>query len=334
MNFVDHSYNLFTRISETDFTDNYKNKDQALKSLVNKINEIFSSEDLKKYYNIECDDLIKTKLVFFETDLNSFRKLKSVSSYQNSMSFYTLIYLCWIWSHNFEINKIQLTQLTRAIYIDSLGYKFLDEATDNLSGKSDLFYLGLHLIRLAEELYSEILPNSNVYKIMTKHIQKYSEFEYIEKKNRWHTCPFDWNEAHMLGHKASPMYSIFEIIAENFKLESTKTENIIKGMIFTTAGMQIMDDFGDAFEDLNNGTESLVMSGYYSKYGTKTNVTNSNIQDFLDQDRLMKIYKTALTLFNNARTIFKDNNEDILILFNELQNYKFNKIFNPVYENN
>lgn len=333
MNFIDHSLKLFTNISETDFTHNFKNKDQAFKSLIKKINAIYSSKELRSYYNLECDDLIKTKLVFFESDISKLRKLKKVSYYQNSMSFFTLIYLCWIWSHKFDLDKTQLLQLTRAIYFGSFGYKLLDEATDNVSEESNLIYLGLHLIRLAEDYYSEILPNSNVYKIMTKHIQKYSEIEYIEKKNRWHSCPFNWNEAYKLGYKASPMYSIFEIIAENFELESSKIENLIKGMIFTTAGMQIMDDFGDASEDLNNGIESLVMSGYYSKYGSKTEITDSKIQDIFDQNRLMKIYKNALTLFNDARTIFKDSNEEILLLFNELQAYKFNKLFKPVYQN-
>lgn len=333
MNFIDYSYNLFKNFSETDFYSDNINSENSLRFAIGKIAKPFSSEDFNNSYLHECEHLIKTELEYYFDDIKFLLEQRNIFNYHNSMSFYTLIYLFWIWNNDFKLDRSDLAQFIKAVYLEALGYKMLDEATDKIDGGRELVYLGLNSISIAEFILSEVFPNSNVPEIIKRHTHKLSQFEYSEKKNRWGNCPIKWDEANKLGFKASPLFSVFEIISSNYKFDANKINKLIVGMTKTTAAMQIMDDFADVEEDLNNGIETLVMSGYYSKYGKDTEGMKSNINDFLNQDRLMKIYITARDLFNEAREIFKSEEDDILGLFNEIQNYKFHDFLKPKYVN-
>ena len=334
MNFVDHSFDLFNTISQIEFIPDINDNGISLKNALNKISAITSSEELDNIYISECNYLIKSELSSYAKDIDEFIEQRNIFSYHKSMSFYTLIYFFWIWNHEFDLSSSQLGSLQNAIYLDAMGYKMLDEATDNEKGRGELVYLGLNAIRKAERILQETFPNSDVLGIIDKYQRILSEFEYKEKKHRWSNCPVNWDEASKLGYKAAPLYSVFEIIAANFGLSTNVMDKLVQGMIYTTAAMQIMDDYGDSFEDLNNGIESLVMSGFYSKFGNNSTVLKSKIDEFLDQARLKKIFVTATALFENARTIFNENNDDILGLFNEIQNYRFFKVFTPIYSEN
>ena len=86
----------------------------------------------------------------------------------------------------------------------------------------------------------------------------------------------------------------------------------------------MLDDFSDIEEDLANGSETLIMSGFYEKFGIDMKISQELIQSFLNEERISKFYNTTQSLFDKARKIFTDNEDDIMLLSVEIQNYNFN----------
>jgi hypothetical protein len=84
------------------------------------------------------------------------------------------------------------------------------------------------------------------------------------------------------------------------------------------------DDFMDAVKDLNNGTETLLLSGFYKANGNEKEITIELVDRFLDDEKVLKFYDTTQKFYDSAREIFKA--DDILSLFLELQNFRFNKM--------
>ena len=66
-----------------------------------------------------------------------------------------------------------------------------------------------------------------------------------------------------------------------------------------------------------------VMKGYYKKYGNK-DITIKKISEHLDQEKLEQFYNTQVELYSNARNIFMQHNQHLLLLLMELQYYQFN----------
>jgi hypothetical protein len=89
----------------------------------------------------------------------------------------------------------------------------------------------------------------------------------------------------------------------------------------------MLDDLSDAKEDLISGRETLVTEGFFKKNGTKIKITQNLIDDFLNQDRMLRIYKTSRLLLEDANKIFEDHNDEIFLLFTEFFTLNFHKQF-------
>ena len=53
----------------------------------------------------------------------------------------------------------------------------------------------------------------------------------------------------------------------------------------------------------------------------------TNLVEFMTEEKTSQIYHASLNLFSNARKLFEKHNDEILILHNEIQLYRFNNLF-------
>ena len=220
-----------------------------------------------------------------------------------------------------------MDKLAKSVFTGTIGYRLLDVHTDSRFLGKEAIFLGNYMIRAAEEDFFEVFDPKETMRIFNKHVKSFTEVEYLEKRNMWKPCPFRWENAKILGKKASPLFSIFELILRISNVEQKKIDDLIEGLSLTSAGIQMMDDLSDSLSDLSNGIETISLSGFYEKYGTNVTVTKELIQEFLTKERLLKIYDTSQQLFEKARKIFTNYNDDMLLLFVEIQNFKLNLAF-------
>ncbi len=223
--------------------------------------------------------------------------------------------------------------MVQSIFLGTAGYKLIDIYNDtNTIGKESIV-LGYQLIHLHELYYLEIFGSVEVFKIINKYFLMYSEVEYLEKKMIWKPCPFKWNKIEKIGLKAAPLFSIYELLLRYNKKENSVIEKIIQSLIYIAAATQIMDDIGDAEEDLNNGIETLSLSGFFNQFNNKKRVNKNSIIKFFNNKSnkgISFIYKEVLKLLEKSRKILTECDDDLLLLLVELNNRKFNNIFNQL----
>ena len=109
----------------------------------------------------------------------------------------------------------------------------------------------------------DVFESEKPIKTINKYVGMYTEVEFLEKRNRWKNCPFDWKEPEKIGWKAAPLFSIFELLFRKAEVSKVDIEQKIKGLIYASSALQMADDLMDAVEDLSNGIETLVMSGFF-----------------------------------------------------------------------
>ena len=212
----------------------------------------------------------------------------------------------------------------KAVFIGTIGYRLLDLHNDQDKLGPQFSILGYYLIHQYEMILMEVFEYSKTFEIINKYVGHFSEVEFLEKKHRWNSCPFSWDEPEKIGLKAAPLFAIFELLFIRSNLEQEKINTLIKGLINWAAAIQMADDITDALEDLSSGTETLVMSGFYENYKNRNDINQEIIDEFLDKDRILKFYDTTQKLFDAARECFVECEDEILILYNEIQNYRFN----------
>jgi hypothetical protein len=197
--------------------------------------------------------------------------------------------------------------------------------TDSETMDKGAMLLGNYLISLHEHLLHKTFPDSGASNIIIKHKALYTRVEILEKNNIGQPCPFSWDEIYKIGWKTAPLFAVFELIMTKSDKTTEEISLIIEGLFKAAAAVQMLDDLGDAAEDICNGFETLVMKGFFEKNGKKPAYTPGEINAFLSQKKLKQFYLATQQLFEDARVIFMDTNDTVLQLFLELQNLKFNK---------
>jgi len=327
MNYVDYCHKLYKLLEKTDFKKVNVDLSNGFVSLISSAAKLISWDDLKAQYRREIQETINIKLAFFRSDIEMLRQLKEVSFYEDTMSVYTSLYLFWIWNNDVAFSRDVMDKFVRAIFTGTIGYRLLDMHTDSGFIGKEAIFLGNYMIRSFEEEFFDVFEPRETMRIFNKHVRLFTEAEYLEKRHMWKPCPFRWDDAKILGQKASPLFSIFEIILRISKVEQKKSDDLIAGLTYISAGIQMIDDLSDGAADLANGIETLAMSDFYEKHGTNSVITNELMQKFLTKDRLLKIYDTAQQMFGSAREIFTKYDDDMLLLFVEIQNFKLNVLY-------
>ncbi len=313
-------------------SDIYKNLEnlhssspEDLEVTTKKLFEEISGPEIKNFYILHTDRIIKEKFPYFEDELKALRKEYDISFYEFSISGFACLIIFWIWNNKINLTEKEIYKLIEAILIGTFGYRIIDIQHDLNKNIQYLFYIGRYLIQIHQTLILDIFKDELTKDVMNKYIEKYSVAEFLEKKNKWVGCPFSWDNPEILGYKAAPFFYILELLAIKANRSKEFILNIEKGSIAFAAAMQMMDDTADSKTDLQNGIESLALSGFYKIYGTKKQITDSLIENFLDSERSIKIVKTTDKLFDIARDCFSENDDLIFSLGLEFYYDKFSK---------
>lgn len=296
----------------------------SLSGYLKLIDKNLYSAKLKENFKIDMQSILDERLKFCSDDIEYLRKLKEISWYEDSMAVYSTIIIFWARYNNAGLKNEELSKLSEATFIGVIGYKLIDIHHDeNVLGK-EASIIGNYLVHIHEEILLEIFRNVNAMKTINKYVGMYTEAEFLEKRNRWKQCPFNWDYPQKIGWKAAPLFAIFELLFLNADVNESEIEKKINGLVLASAALQMADDFMDAVKDLNNGTETLLMSGFYKTNGNKKEITIELVDRFLDDEKVLRFYDTTQKFYDSAREVFKT--DDILSLFLELQNFRFNKM--------
>jgi len=323
MDFVDYCTLAYKKLLDSDVKIEVSDKSSIFESFFNSISLNLSANELRKRYREGIYKTIDKELGQYKQEVEMLRSLKEVKFYENSISVYSSFIIFWILENNLKLNKEEIKAFTEAIYSGIIGYRLLDLHQDHNLFGGEIIILGYRFINLYEELLMKIFPGGNTFKTIKKNAAKYCEVEYVEKSNRWKQCPFNWEKVEILGNKAAPLFTIFELIFKRKKMSTTQVKDLLEAFRGLAVCTQLNDDLNDVEEDLLNGFETLIMKGFYAKYG-KENITIETISEHLDQETSMQFYNTQVRLYNNARSIFMKYNQDLLLLLMELQYYQFN----------
>ncbi len=332
MEFFDYSLKLYKKIEEYDFSKLSSTTERPLSAIIPYLLKNYSFDNFTKLYRNEIDIIVDNYLPMCKNDSKKAKKLKSNYYYEGSVNTYSWMFLFWIWFNKIDIPPKKLKLLLRAEFMGMMGYRLLDIYSDNEEDNSDYLFLGDFLIRSFEEIFVDEFNTVDTFKTINYYLKKYDEVEYIEKNSLWQKCPFNWDDAKILGYKTSPLISLFAVVFQYIDLDQKKIEDIVDGFLSILAINQIQDDLGDAASDLSVGRETLVMSGFYKKYGTDNSWSEKNINQFLDQEQLKIIYINIQKLFDSATKKFTKH-EDIIFLFSvEVIRFVFLKRFEIVSE--
>lgn len=325
MNYVDSCLQIYKTLIDSDSDDYSLSSDVKPLSLIDLISKKTSSNLLRERYNNEVRSIIDSKLALLNIGNEYKDELKSLPNYFDSVGGFTMSLIFWIEYNKVKISREELYKISEAMLIGSMGYRLIDFHNDEgLLGKESAI-IGNYFIHSYEEILLDIfIDEEETFKILSKNVRLYSEVEFLEKRNRWKTCPFSWDEPEKIGYKSSPMYSVFELLLRKAEKSEKEIESLFNGVLYFSAVMQMLDDFSDIEEDLANGSETLIMSGFYEKFGVDVKISQELIQNFLNEERITKFYTTIQSLFDKARNIFTENEDDIMLLSVEIQNYNFN----------
>ena len=325
MNYVDYCLKLYKSLIDSDSENHSLSADEKPLSLIDLISKKTSSKQLREQYNSEVRSIIESRLSLLKIENEYKEELKKLPNYFDSVGGFTMSLIFWIEYNNVKITRSELYKISEAMLIGSMGYRLIDFHYDEgLLGKESAI-IGNYFIHNYEEILLDIFSDQEeTFRILSRNVRLYSEVEFLEKRNRWKTCPFSWDEPEKIGYKSSPMYSVFELLLRKAEKSEKEIELLFNGVLYFSTVMQMLDDFSDIEDDLMNGFETLIMSGFYEKFGIDIKISQELIQSFLNEERITKFYNTTQSLFDKARKIFTENEDDIMLLSVEIQNYNFN----------
>jgi hypothetical protein len=326
MNFIDQVLKLYKSLSTTDFNKFNLSINDPFSLFIGAISQNIQPQSIFNQYRKEVDAIIEKKLNIFSSEIQVTRKLKKISFYEKTLAVNTCIIIFWMLYNKSELSKSKLSDMVEAFYLGSVGYRLFDVHYDDDQLGKESAILGNYMLHLGEELLMEVFGYKDTFKILNKYLAQYTEAEYLEKRNRWKSCPFSWEDPKKIGYKAAPIFSIFEIIFRTANYNDEKINHLIDAITKISAVFQITDDIADMHEDLNSGIETLVLSGFYRKYGTPSLIDDNMISSILTEKRTMLIYNTIQNLSEETRMILTKYEDDILLLYLELCSYSINRM--------
>jgi hypothetical protein len=327
MEFFDYSLKLFNQIEQTDFSNFSGSSEHPVKGIVSYLSTKITFDKFTELYRKEIDIIIDEHLPMCKDDDEQVNNLKKIYYYDGSVNTYTWMYLFWIWYNKIDISSNDLKFLLKGVFMGMMGFRLIDIYTDDEGPNKDYLFLGNYLIRNFEQIFVDVFGSKETFDVLNYYGLKFNEVEYLEKRNLWKKCPFSWEKSNMLGYKTSPLLSLFDVIFTHFRIDKNKSDALVQGFLNVLAVNQITDDLGDAETDLAVGRETLVMQGFYEKYGTVNSWSKENIAEFLTQEKLMQIYNEIQDLTNNGIALFSKHDDLIFLIFVEMGRQVFLKNF-------
>jgi hypothetical protein len=327
MSYIKIAQKVYDSLDSVKFKELLKGSTLDFDKVKEKLQRVFELDELRSNYISEISKTIDQFIPFFKDDFRRFLRIKEVSYYYHNISSSTLSHLFWIWEKGIKLSEEKLNQFVQSFFLGVFGYKMIDYQKDNKNSYPELSFVGFYAIKIAENLLEKIFSKGITNPVYLKYAEMYTQIEYLEKKNRWKASFFLWNEPLKLGLKAAPTFIVHESLFRYAGYTENKIKDLIRGLMFLSAAMQLIDDLADAKEDLINGYETLVVKGYFETFGNSSEVTEEKINQILSQERLKLIYRTGQKLFNEARILISKYDEYLLQLILEIQNLNFTTLF-------
>lgn len=327
MNYLQVTRKVYDMLEQTDCNKLLKSWENDYDEFRTFMLEKFGINEIISAYKTFTTPFLEKHLSFNQDILKKFLSSEEIKYYESHMPLRTAFYLFWIWDKQLEISEEKLEKFIESFYIGTFGYKMMDVVGDSKNVNAEMIFIALYAIKAAEDLLSYAFGYENTSLTILKNLKIYANVECFEKKSRWKETPFSWDEAEKLGNKAAPIYMVYETLFRYAKYNEQKINDLMYAFNLTAAALQMVDDLMDAKIDLANGFETLVMSGYYSRFGFEGEIADEKVAAVLNQERLKKIYTTVMEYFTKARTIFEKYDEYIILLSHEMQLFNINKIF-------
>lgn len=328
MKFLDYSHKVFLTLQSKNFKNYDIQTHRDFLSVIFSLKKDISLDTYRKFYKEEIEHIIDTELPLITDDSKFLKTLKNNYFYDETTPKYSTLYLFWIWNNNIDLDSNHLQSIVKAIFMGTVGHRFVDMYADGEKNDKEFVFLSNYLIRSFENTFINILGIKNTYPIMYKYAQKFASVEYLEKRALWKQCPFSYDCIEELSYKSAPLLAIFESIFTFANYDQQKKNDLIKAFMNVLAVNQMADDLTDAKDDLSTGRETLVMAGFYRQLGTDSKITNTHVDKFLTQDRMLKVYKNMRLLLEDAITTFNHYDDEIFLLFTEFFMLNFHKQFN------
>jgi hypothetical protein len=323
MTYVEYTKEIYKFLSNFDSTKN-STSEFKFNSIIDLISQRISPKEIVMQYKKEIGNIIDQRIAEFGYEVEFLDDIKKLNYYEKAVGSFTIVVIFWILHNNINFSDDDINKLTEAIFIMCIGYKFFDMHLDrNLLGKEAVI-IGNYLINTGEQLLYELFFFKETSRVINRHRKTFTEVEFLEKRNRWKATPFSWEKPEAIGYKASPLFIFFELLFIKANINPVKIDKLIEGLTYWAAALQLSDDFKDAFEDISVGIESLHMSGFFEKYGRDININPELVNNFLDENRHKQYYIVSQSLFEKGRNIFTEYEDDILLLYLEFENQRFN----------
>lgn len=320
--FVDYCYALHKELGGSE-TKNIPETESTKNSFFSKISPNISEEKLQEIFRDNIDRTISKYVKEFAVELAEYRKLEGINFYEISVTRYLTFMILWCIDKKTDLNMESLNKICQCAFIGTVGYRLIDLQQDHNLLDSKTLYLGFYLINISEEILAELFPFKETTSIIKKHSNLYNKIEFKEKQHRWKGCPFTWENVEELGHKAAPIYSVFELIFKLMGFNEEKTTSLLKALNNVAASTQLCDDISDAYEDLSNGFETLVMSGFYNTHPDKEDINLTAVENFINSERLKLFYEKNTALLNEASKIFSKYDEYLFAFLLETHRSRF-----------
>lgn len=324
MSFLEVTQQVYAKLQQTNFSQLMEEKQNNYDEFKSFMWEKFNVDEIISSYKQNTSGILEEHLSNYKGILDKFLMTEELAYYESHMPLRTAFYLFWIWDKGLQLPEEKVEKFIESFYIGTFGYKMIDVFSDSKNPNGEMIFVGFYAIKIAEKLITEALGSESTGDSLLRYFKVYTDIEYFEKQNRWKETPFKWNEAEKLGYKAAPIYMIYEMLFRFANYDEQKISELMEAFNYTAAALQIADDIMDAKEDLANGYETLVMSGYYKKYGFKGEITDEKIASILDKERLNQIYTTVHEFFDKAREMFEKYDEYIILLTHEIQYFNLN----------
>jgi hypothetical protein len=327
MGYIKTAQKVYSSLDSVKFKELLKGDTHDFDKVKEKLQRVFELDELRNNYISEISKTIDQFIPFFKDDFRRFLRIKEVSYYYHNISSSTVSHLFWIWNKGIKLSEEKLNQFVQSFFLGVFGYKMIDYQKDNKNSYPELSFVGFYAIKIAENLLEKIFGKGITNSVYLKYAEMYTQIEYLEKKNRWKPSFFLWHEPLKLGLKAAPTFIVHESLFRYAGYTENKIKDLISGLMFLSAAMQLIDDLADAKDDLINGYETLVVKGYFETFGNSSEVTGEKINQILSQERLKLIFRTGQKLFNEARKLISKYDEYLLQLIIEIQNLNFTTLF-------
>jgi hypothetical protein len=168
MKFIDYSKEVYFLLKNKEFSQFSITNDDDFLSVMFSLKKDISLKEYQKLYRAEIKKIIDRDLPIYESEEVLKIDLKKNYYYDETTPKYATLYLFWIWQNEISIVNNALEEIVKAIFMGTMGHRFIDMYADDEKQSKEWMFLGDYLIRSFENSFI----NNFVTVFETKNINK------------------------------------------------------------------------------------------------------------------------------------------------------------------